>query len=111
MYKGYRAWDLQRELRLEECHLMNWKSPNRMKKNRPLCGARCRDGHSCNAKAVVNPRTDKPINGRCRMHGGLSSGAKTVEGKERCREAARRGMIAYWQRKKIQDLFSHIGKV
>ena len=77
-----------------------WKHSSNWKKNRPLCGARCRDGHACKAKAVVHPRTDNPLNGRCRMHGGLSTGAKTAEGKERCKEAARRGMLEYWKRKK-----------
>jgi hypothetical protein len=33
------------------------------KKDRPRCGARCRDGHPCQARAFG--RT-----GRCRMHGG-----------------------------------------
>ena len=77
---------------------------NRKRSNRPNCGARCRDGHVCKAKAVVNPRIDKPVNGRCRIHGGLSSGAKTEEGKERCREAARRGMLNYWKKKKSEKI-------
>lgn len=100
MYTGYKAWDLKRELRLEQYHATNWKHPSRRRRNRPQCGARCRDGHECKAKAVVNPKTDKPINGRCRMHGGLSTGARTAEGKERCRQAAKDGMIKYWQKKK-----------
>jgi hypothetical protein len=62
-----------------------WKNENRWKKNRPICSARCRDGHSCRAKAVIDPKTDRPINGRCRMHGGLSTGAKTKEGVEKIR--------------------------
>lgn len=101
MYRGYKPWNLERHLKLENCHSMNWKDSRRMKKNRPFCGARCRDGHECKAKAVVNPRTDKPINGRCRIHGGLSSGAKSPEGKELCRKAAQKGMIEYWKRKKL----------
>ncbi|MEI8329693.1 MAG: HGGxSTG domain-containing protein [Chlamydiia bacterium] len=40
------------------------------------------------------------MNGRCRMHGGLSTGAKTQEGKDKSREAARRGMLAYWAKKR-----------
>ena len=97
---SYKAWDLERFLRLEQIHCANWKQSSRQK--RPLCGARCRDGHACKAKAVVSPKTDKPVNGRCRMHGGLSTGAKTEEGKARCKEAARRGMIKYWEKKKNQ---------
>jgi hypothetical protein len=34
------------------------------------------------------------------MHGGLSSGAKSPEGKELCRKAAQKGMIEYWKRKR-----------
>ncbi len=91
----HEPWDLEKFIKQEMGHF--WKDESRMKKNRPLCGARCRDGHPCRAKAVVDPKTSDPINGRCRMHGGLSSGANTPEGKERCREASRRGMIEYWK--------------
>lgn len=95
----YRPWDLERHLKLEMAHETNWKPESQWKKNRPLCGARCRDGHPCKAKAVLDKR-DRPLNGRCRMHGGLSTGAKSEEGRERCRQAAKRGMFAYWQRKR-----------
>ena len=44
------------------------------KADRPLCGARTRAGRTCRAKVVPGKR-------RCRMHGGLSTGAKTAEGK------------------------------
>lgn len=98
MYKGYQVWNLERHLRLENHHLIHWKQ--RRKRDRPLCGSRCRDGHACKAKAVVCLKTGKPINGRCRMHGGLSTGAKTEEGKARCRDASRRGMLEYWKRKR-----------
>jgi len=100
MYKPYQyePWSLEKHLK--QSRGQNWKDESLMKKNRPLCGAKCRDGHTCRAKAVVDKLTSKPINGRCRMHGGLSSGAKTPEGKERCREASRRGMIEYWKKKK-----------
>ena len=40
---------------------------------------------SCIAKALSN--------GRCRNHGGLSTGAKTSEGKKRIAEATRKRMI------------------
>ena len=78
---------------------MYWKRSSRRRRNRPICGARCRDGHSCRAKVVVDPRTDQLVNGRCRIHGGLSSGAKTEEGKEKCRQAAKEGMRRYWQKR------------
>jgi hypothetical protein len=38
-----------------------------------LCGARTRQGRPCIATALRN--------GRCRVHGGLSTGAKTPEGR------------------------------
>jgi hypothetical protein len=45
----------------------------------PRCGARTRAGCSCRQPAMKN--------GRCRMHGGLSTGPRTAEGRERCRRA------------------------
>jgi len=45
----------------------------------PRCGARNRSGSPC-------ARPCKP-NGRCRLHGGLSTGARTPEGRERSRQA------------------------
>ena len=45
----------------------------------PRCGARTRAGCSCRQPAMRN--------GRCRMHGGLSTGPRTPEGRERCRRA------------------------
>ncbi len=44
------------------------------------CGARCkRTGKPCAAAAMPN--------GRCRLHGGKSTGPRTVEGLERSRKA------------------------
>ena len=65
------------------------------KKQRPLCGARCRSGLPCKAMAVMD-RSQRPVNGRCRMHGGLTTGAKTPEGRKRIADACRSGMIKYW---------------
>ena len=45
----------------------------------PRCGARTRQNTPCGRMAMVN--------GRCRMHGGLSTGARTAEGQERIRKA------------------------
>ena len=50
---------------------------------RPRCGARCRDGHACRAPAVWVAGELVPRNGRCRVHGGLSTGPRTAEGKAR----------------------------
>jgi hypothetical protein len=46
----------------------------------PRCGAACkRTGQPCRGPAMAN--------GRCRMHGGASTGPSTREGRERCRAA------------------------
>jgi hypothetical protein len=47
--------------------------------NAPRCGARTRKGTPCRAPAMAN--------GRCRMHGGKSTGPRTPEGLERSRRA------------------------
>lgn len=38
-----------------------------------LCGAKCRDGRPCTQRAMAN--------GRCRMHGGKSTGAPLIHGR------------------------------
>jgi hypothetical protein len=48
--------------------------------NAPRCGAQNRRGAACRCPAMAN--------GRCRLHGGLSTGPKTAEGIERIRRAA-----------------------
>ena len=66
------------------------RSPSKPRRKRPLCAARCRDGHACRARAVWDDDRDRPRNGRCRVHGGLSTGPKTAEGKARIAAANRR---------------------
>lgn len=53
------------------------------KEQRPFCGARTRSGQPCKARAVFGME-------RCRMHGGLSTGPKTLEGRARIAESNRR---------------------
>ena len=65
---------------------------------RPQCGARCRDGHPCAAPAVWSTSTGAPRNGRCRMHGGLSTGPRTVEGRARVAAATSAANAARWSR-------------
>jgi len=47
----------------------------------PRCGAHTRSGECCRQPAMKN--------GRCRMHGGLSTGPRTAEGRARCASARR----------------------
>jgi hypothetical protein len=62
---GHEAWQ-QRERRKPA-------APKR-KRNRPRCGAYARStGSPCKAQALAN--------GRCRNHGGMSTGPKTSAGK------------------------------
>lgn len=49
----------------------------------PGCGAKTRKGTPCQARAIEGK-------GRCRNHGGMSSGPKTEAGRERIRESNRR---------------------
>ena len=61
------------------------------KRDLPLYGARCRDGHLCQARATRDVETGCFVrNGRCRLHGGLSTGPRPAAGKRRVGEAARR---------------------
>ena len=70
---------------------------------RPLCGARCRDGHSCQAPAMLDRETGCYIrNGRCRIHGGLSTGPRTVAGRRRVAAVARQRMLERWEAKRKQ---------
>jgi hypothetical protein len=53
------------------------------------CGGKTRkDGTPCQSVAI------RP-NGRCKWHGALSTGPKTEEGKQRCREATKRYLEAW----------------
>lgn len=49
----------------------------------PRCGARTRQGTPCKAPPVWDDERDAPRNGRCRMHGGLSTGPTSAEGRQR----------------------------
>lgn len=59
-----------------------WIGPQ-PKQRRPLCGARTRKGTPCQCRAM-------PYRERCRLHGGLSTGPKTTEGRARIAESNRR---------------------
>ena len=82
---GYDIWS--DEIRL-------WWSSR--KRERPQCGAKCRDGKSCNAP----PGWDRPVNGRCWMHGGLAAGPKTEEDRRRIAESNRARRTRIHEREK-----------
>lgn len=70
------------------------REPVTPKAERPRCGATTRKGTPCRAPVVWNATTNTPQNGRCRLHGGLSTGARTEEGREACiRSNRRRGIL------------------
>jgi hypothetical protein len=66
----------------------------------PHCGARTRRGTLCKTRAMVN--------GRCRLHGGLSTGPRTAAGIERIRLAltkhGRYSQAARAERQQLQAL-------
>jgi hypothetical protein len=55
------------------------------------------------APAVWNRRNDVPRNGRCRMHGGLSTGPRTEEGLQRTLEAMRVGRTRSLEGRGVKD--------
>lgn len=74
-----------REMKIEVRPHERWSG--RLKNDNPRgdlsalkkCGARTRNGGACRSPAMRN--------GRCRLHGGLSTGPKTPEGRHRIRLA------------------------
>jgi hypothetical protein len=61
---------------------------NGRKKLRKICGAKNRKGLPCQCKLLLK-------GGKCKFHGGMSTGAKTPEGKERSIEALRAGWLKW----------------
>src|ERR1051325_10282117 len=68
----------------------------------PRCGAQTRNGSKCQAPAMRSSKTGKYT--RCRMHGGASTGPRTADGLERCRQArwkdGTRSAVAIAERKR-----------
>ncbi len=59
--------------------LPDWRAMLALARSCPRCGARTRAGPPCRQAAMSN--------GRCRMHGGLSTGPRTADGLARIRKA------------------------
>jgi hypothetical protein len=72
-----------------------------------ICGAKTRSGIPCQEWGMAN--------GRCRMHGGKSTGPKTPEGIERIRQAhwkhGRCSAQARWEHREIRGLISKAKKL
>jgi hypothetical protein len=66
------------------------------RKKRPVCAARNRHGKPCHMRVEPGKR-------RCRFHGGLSTGPKTVAGRQRIAEAQRRRWKAFREARARQE--------
>ena len=66
------------------------EEPRVRRRDRPRCGAKTRRGTRCRAPAVGDHDTDQARNGRCKLHGGLSTGQRTTAGRDAIRASSRR---------------------
>ena len=73
---------------VEDFELERFSNRTKPMAKQAICGAQTRQNLPCERKALAN--------GRCRNHGGLSSGPKTAEGRERIAEA-QRARWAQWR--------------
>lgn len=64
-------------------------NPRTRRCDRGICGAKTRKGLPCQAPPVWDKSKDEAKNGRCKLHGGLSTGAKTEAGREAIRVSNR----------------------
>lgn len=70
-------------------------------KSKTKCGAYARStGHPCKAKALSN--------GRCRIHGGLSTGPKTLEGRKAIAQATTQRMASGQQNRALEGFYAWI---
>ena len=65
-------------------------SPKLRKSDRGTCNAKTRKNTPCQAPPVWDNLRDCAVNGRCKLHGGLSTGPKTEMGRNAIRESNRR---------------------
>ena len=62
------------------------------------CGAHAKStGHPCKAKALAN--------GRCKNHGGMSTGPKTPEGRQAIAQATRQRMASGQQERALEGFY------
>lgn len=74
----------------EICFSWYCRNPNTPRSQRGICQAKTRKGTPCQAPPVWNKARNKARNGRCKLHGGLSTGPITETGREAIRESNRR---------------------
>lgn len=78
-------------------HAPGWRKALDAATAAPRCGAQTRTEAPCEGPGMAN--------GRCRMHGGKSTGPRTAKGLERCRRAnwrhGRRAAVAVSERKEV----------
>ena len=77
---------------------------NDTKKAYARCGAKTRSGTPC-AKYPINGKR------RCRLHGGLSTGPRTAEGKARIAAAQlKHGRYVNWREKRAKEKY-YLGEI
>jgi hypothetical protein len=88
-------------------HAPTWSKGLQHANKAPRCGAKTRRKTSCLGPAMPN--------GRCRLHGGKSTGPKTIEGLERSKKAnwrhGRRSAEAIRQRKESMAVRRQLKKL
>ena len=88
-------------------HVPTWVKGLFYANKSPRCGAKTRKKSSCLGPAMLN--------GRCRLHGGKSTGPKTKEGLERSRKAnwkhGRRSAETIHQRKESMAVRRQLKKL
>ena len=75
----------------------------------PRCGARTRSGGRCRRYVAVD-RWTKRLRKRCRLHGGLSTGPKLPDAKERSLAAANAGLARWRERMRAAKAAGLISK-
>lgn len=65
-------------------------SPKLRKSERGTCNAKTRKKSLCQAPPSWDNIRDMAVNGRCKLHGGLSTGPKTEAGRKAIRDSNRR---------------------
>lgn len=85
----------------DSMRLGRWKNGNRRgdPQSAPRCGARTRACTPCQGPAMPN--------GRCRMHGGASTGPRTPEGLQRLRQPRTTGL----RTREMRDLRAELAEL